>query len=121
MVHLVGFTIKIYYDARHCERQIYLFCFMSRNSPQQFILQQHQFRDTEETLLILFIVSINERSCIWKSLRIILHHTENHTSVLEFCINFTIMKSNQEKFSEIAQHISSDNTRRQIQYKECKV
>jgi len=58
---------------------------------------------------------------MWKKLRILLHHIENHTSLLESCINFTTIKSNREKCSEIAQHISSDNVRRQIQYTECKV
>ena len=102
-MHLVDFTIEIYYDTRHYERQIFFFCLKFRNSPQQFILTHHQFWDTEEKSRILFIVSINEKLCLWKKLRILLHHTENHISVLEFCINFTIIKSNREKCSDLAQ------------------
>jgi len=67
-VHLVALITEIYYDARPCERQIDFFCFKSRNSLRQFILKHHQFRDTEEKLLILFIVYINESSVCGKNL-----------------------------------------------------
>jgi len=111
-VHLVGFTTEIYYDMN-----VKFICSVLSPEipPQQFILKYHQFRDTKEKLLILFIVSINERFCMWKNFRILLHHTENHTSVLEFCINFNIFTSYRKRCSEIAQHISNDNARRQIQ------
>jgi hypothetical protein len=55
-----------------------------------------------------------KRSVCGKKLRVLLQHTENHISVLEFYINFTVIKSNREKCKEIARNISSDNGKRPI-------